>query len=139
LKTVLFPVMAVLNRCALAVAPKAPMREWSRPFWTREDRVGGAEDESLYLIPSYDDETAALALLRELHEQIFAAELDLWCVDRQLWPTPRSFDLFLQWFSLRFFPLVEDLGLEPLMAYGVGERFIGTMSDALDWNTPQHG
>ena len=30
--------MAVLNRCAIAVAPKPPMREWTRPFWTREDK-----------------------------------------------------------------------------------------------------
>jgi hypothetical protein len=135
----LLPAMAVLNRCALAVAPKPPMREWSRPFWTREDREGGVAQESLYLIPVYDDETAALALLRDLHEQIFAAELDLWCGDRQLWPSPRSFDLFLQWFSLRFFPLVEDLGVEPPIVYGVGEGFLGTMADALDWNTPQRG
>jgi hypothetical protein len=139
LKTELFPAMAVLNRCALAVAPKPPMREWSRPFWTREDLEGGPADESLYLIPAYDDETAALALLRGLHEEIFAAELDLWCVDRQLWPSPRCFDLFLQWFSLRFFPLVEDLGVEPLITYGVGEPFRGMVSDALDWNTPQRG
>jgi hypothetical protein len=131
--------MAVLNRCALAVAPNSPMREWSRPFWTREDQAGGAADESLYLIPAYDNEGAALAVLSELHEQIFAAELDLWCVDRQLWPSPRSFDLFLQWFSLRFFPLVEDLGVEPLLAYRVGEGFHGSVADALDWTPPQQG
>jgi hypothetical protein len=131
--------MAVLNRCALTVAPKPPMREWSRPFWTREDLVAGPAEESLYLIPAYDDEGAALALLRDLHEEIFAAELDLWCVDRQLWPAPRSFDLFLQWFSLRFFPLVEDLGVEPLVAYRVGEGFRGSMADALEWHTPQRG
>ena len=135
----LLPAMAVLNRCALAVAPNPPMREWSRPFWTREDQGGGPADESLYLIPAYDNEGAALAVLSELHEQIFAAELDLWCVDRQLWPSPRSFDLFLQWFSLRFFPLVEDLGVEPLVAYRVGEGFHGSVADALDWTPPQQG
>jgi hypothetical protein len=139
LKSELFPAMAVLNRCALAVGPKPPMREWSRPFWTREDLEGGSADESLYLIPAYNDEAAALVLLGGLHEEIFAAELDLWCVDRQLWPSPRNFDLFLQWFSLRFFPLVEDLGVEPLTTYGVGETFSGMVSDALDWNTPQRG
>jgi hypothetical protein len=116
--------MAVINR---------------RPFWSPEDRLGGATDESLYLIPAYDDQVAALAQLRGLHEEIFAAELDLWCVDRQLWPSPRSFDLFLQWFSLRFFPLVEDLGVEPLITYGVGEPWRGRVSDALDWNPPQRG
>ena len=108
--------MAVLNRCALAVAPNPPMREWSRPFWTREDLEGGPADESLYLITAYDNDGAALALLKDLHEQIFAAELDLWCGDRQLLPASRSFALFLQWFSLRFFPRVEDLGVDPLIA-----------------------
>jgi len=131
------PAMAVLNRCALAVAPKLPMREWSRPFWTREDLAAGAEDESLYLIPAYDDDNGALTLLRDLHEEIFSAELDLWCVDRELWPSPRGFELFLDWFSLRFFPLVEDLGLEPLVAYRVGERFRSSMADALGWQAPK--
>jgi hypothetical protein len=135
----LCPAVAVLNRCALSVAPKSPMREWSRPFWTREDRLSGAEDESLYLIPAYDDETAALTLLRDLHEQIFAAELDLWCADLALWPSPRSFDLFLQWFSLRFYPLVEDLGEEPLITFGMDERFRNTLAEALDWPPPQRG
>ena len=70
--------MAVLNRCAIAVAPKPPMREWTRPFWTREDMESLGEEESLYLIPTYDDEAGALALLEEHHNAIFAAELELW-------------------------------------------------------------
>jgi hypothetical protein len=123
--------MAVLNRCAIAVAPKSPMREWSRPFWTRQDMESVGDEQSLYLIPTYDDDDAALALLSHLHEGIFAAELDLWCGDRDLWPSPRSFDLFLQWFSLRFFPLVDDLGTEPLVSYAVGNRFRARLGDAL--------
>jgi hypothetical protein len=123
--------MAVLNRCAIAVAPKSPMREWSRPFWTRQDMETVADEHSLYLIPTYDDDASAMALLGSLYERIFVAELDLWCGDRDLWPSPRSFDLFLQWFSLRFFPLVDDLGSERLATYAVGDRFRASLGDAL--------
>lgn len=127
----LLPAMAVLNRCALAVAPKPPMREWSRPFWTREDREGGVAQESLYLIPVYDDETAALALLRDLHEQIFAAELDLWCRDRSRWPQPRSLELFEEWFSVRFFPLIEDLDTDPLQTYVIDDHLQDALREAM--------
>jgi hypothetical protein len=124
--------MAVLNRCAIAVAPKPPMREWTRPFWTREDMESLGEEESLYLIPTYDDEAGALALLEEHHDAIFAAELELWCLDPERWPAPRDYALFLDWFSLRFFPLVVDLGREPLATYAVDTRFSASLRQALD-------
>jgi hypothetical protein len=123
--------MAVLNRCAIAVAPRSPMREWSRPFGGPEDRGNDSEEQSLYLIPAYDDDAEALTLLSKLYEGIFSAELNLWCGDRALWPAPRSFDLFLQWFSLRLFPLVDDLGSEPLTVYAVPDRFRSRLGDAL--------
>lgn len=124
--------MAVLNRCAIAVAPKPPMREWTRPFWTREDMESLGEEESLYLIPTYDDEAGALALLEEHHGAIFAAELELWCLDPDRWPAPRDYPLFLAWFSLRFFPLIVDLGVEPLATYAVDTRFSDDLRQALD-------
>jgi hypothetical protein len=123
--------MAVLNRCALAVAPKPPMREWSRPFWTREDMESLGEEESLYLIPTYDDEAAALVVLEEHYEPIFTAELELWCLEPGRWPAPRDYALFLDWFSLRFFPLVVDLGSEPLATYAVETSFSASLRQAL--------
>jgi hypothetical protein len=113
--------MAVLNRCAIAVAPRQPMVDWTRPFWTREDMEGLGEDHSLYLIPTYDNEEEAQDRLLDSYGQIFAAELDLWCRDRSRWPQPRSLELFEAWFSVRFFPLVEDLGEEPLHTYVIDD------------------
>jgi hypothetical protein len=123
--------MAVLNRCAIAVAPKPPMREWSRPFWTREDMESLGEEESLYLIPTYDDEAAALVVLEKHYEPIFTAELELWCLEPGRWPAPRDYALFLDWFSLRFFPLVVDLGSEPLATYAVETSFSASLRQAL--------
>jgi hypothetical protein len=123
--------MAVLNRCAISVVSLPPMVEWSRPFWTRDDMEGLGEDPSLYLIPTYESDEQARNVLGARYEAIFEAELHLWCVDRSRWPQPRSFELFQQWFAVRFFPLVEDLGSEPLHAYEVDESFQNTIRDAM--------
>ncbi len=123
--------MAVVNRCAIAVAPRRPMLDWSRPFWTREDMEGLGDEQSLYLLPTWDDEGELRQQLEERWPAIFEAELDLWCRDHQLWPNPRDFDMFQQWFELRFFPLVEDLGGEPLRSFELEEGFEASLRESL--------
>jgi len=123
--------MAVVNRCAVAVTPKPPMREWSRRVGGGPELAGLAEEQSLYLIPPYDDGEAGQALLRGLFAPIFAAELDLWCGNRELWPAPLTFELFEQWFSLELFPLVTDLGASPLSLWETGVDFRQQVRDAL--------
>lgn len=108
------------------------MREWSRPYWTREDMEGLNDDESLYLIPTYDTEAEALDRLRDRYPLIFDAELELWCRDQSLWPSPRPFELFQRWFSVRFFHLVEDLGGDTLRAYQSDGAFEQGLREALD-------
>jgi len=123
--------MAVLNRCAIAVAPRQPMVDWTRPFWTREDMEGLGEDHSLYLIPTYDSELEAQDRLLDSYGQIFAAELDLWCRDRSRWPHPRSLELFEAWFSVRFFPLIEDLDTAPLHTYVIDDHLQDVLREAM--------
>jgi hypothetical protein len=107
------------------------MVDWSRPFWTREDMEGLGDEQSLYLLPSWDDDTELRQRLQERWPAIFEAELDLWCRDRQLWPGPRDFAMFEAWFELRFFPLVEDLGDEPLRGFPLDEAFTASVRQAL--------
>ncbi|MCS5691846.1 hypothetical protein NZK33_07585 [Cyanobium sp. FGCU-6] len=109
--------MAVINRCAIAVAPREPMRAWTRPFQTREDMEGLGDEESLYLVPTFDDDKEAQRCLEHHCAAIFRAELELWCRDRSLWPEPLSAELFHRWFQVRLFPLVEDLAGLPLRSY----------------------
>jgi hypothetical protein len=77
------------------------------------DRQGLNDDQSLYLIPTFDNREEAMDLLEEIYAQIFSAELDLWCNDQSQWPKPRSFELFQQWFALSFYNLIEDMGKQP--------------------------
>lgn len=123
--------MAVVNRCAVAVAPRQPMIDWTRPFWTREDMEGLGDEQSLYLLPTWDDAQQLEQQLQQHWATIFEAELELWCRDRQLWPSARSQRLFLEWFDLRFFPLVEDLGSESLRSFQLEEGFEASIRTAL--------
>lgn len=123
--------MAVVNRCAISVAPKQPMLDWTRPFRIPEDQHGTDDEHSLYLIPTYDDAAGAMEHLQQHHEAIFAAELELWCQDRALWPRDRSLERFLEWFTLRFHPLVEDLGGDELQTYPVDTAFEEAVAGAL--------
>ena len=125
-------VLPGVNRCAVAVCPRQPMREWSRSFWTQEEREAIQEDQSLYLIDPYDSEEAAMELLRQHYGVIFRSELELWCRDQSLWPQARSFDLFQEWFELRFFPLVEDLSAENLSTYAVESEFLAAVGEVLE-------
>jgi hypothetical protein len=103
--------MAVVNRCALSVAPRRPMLDWSRPFWTREDMEGLGDEQSLYLLPTWDDE-------QELRQRL-----------EERWPA--IFAMFQAWFELRCFPLVEDLGAEALRSFELEPGFEASVREAL--------
>lgn len=124
--------MAVVNRCAIGVGPKDPLVLWSRQVSRSNLMEWGGDDHSLYLIPTYGSEEEALDLLREGFEAIFAAELDFWCRDPATWPSPRTFELFLEWFEIRFYPLVEDLCEEELDRDVVDEDFFDQVRSALE-------
>ena len=129
--TVVDPPMTVVNRCAVAVTSRQPMVDWTRPFWTPQERQNPGGESSIYLISTYDDESQAMACLQGCYGKIFAAELSLWCRDQELWPRSRNFELFLAWFSLHFHHLVEDLGCEPLACLEVNSRLEDRLRDVL--------
>ena len=132
-----FPVtamslMAVVNRCAISVGPRAPLIDWSRQIKPANGMAWSDDDHSLYLIPTYETDEEALELLKDGYEAIFEAELDSWCTDPATWPSPRTFAMFQEWFEIRFFPLIEDLCEDDLERDQVDEEFLATMRQALE-------
>jgi hypothetical protein len=128
--------MAVLNRCAVSVTARPPMRDWCRPFMKREDMESLGDEPSLYLIAPFEDEPGAHSELLQRWPQIFHSELELWCQDQRLWPQQRSFELFCAWFELRLFPLVEDLAPETLSTYEVKPELAAMVGEALRGSDP---
>jgi hypothetical protein len=106
--------MASINRCAIGVGPRQPLIAWSRQVSGESGMAWREEDHSLYLIPAYETPAEGEQRLREVYETIFFSELESWCLDPAAWPTPRSYEMFREWFSIRFYDLVEDLSTADL-------------------------
>ena len=62
-------------------------------------------------------------VLEDNYERIFKAELQSWCRDPALWPSPRTFALFQEWFEIRFYDLVDDLSRKELKHHEVDQAF----------------
>ena len=65
----------MLNRAVLIVRPKQPYIDWAAGL-DDSGLVPDAEDEqTVYLIPSYEDEDEAWEIVEELYETVFENEL----------------------------------------------------------------
>jgi len=123
--------MAVVNRCAVAIAPAEPLLAWARSLGLSTEGPGAGE-ACLYLLREVDSDAEAEEALEEIHAEIFEAELDAWCRDPAQWPEPRSYALFRQWFAVQLHPLIHDLVDEPpLLATPVDEELVEALRQAL--------
>ena len=128
--------MAVVNRCAVGIYPSEKLLAWARQHDLDVD-AAGAREPCLYLIPDYETEEEAEAILKEVYEAIFEAELDYWHRDTGTWPAERTYSVFRKWFEVRFYPLIQDLVGEELTATEVDEEFIGELRTALEGMEPR--
>lgn len=100
--------LGVVNRCAVGVLAREPLRQWVQQIDPDGQDAFGHEP-TLYLIPEFDTDQEGEKVLKECYSWIFEQELYSWCTDVSCWPQQRSFELFQQWFEVTSYPLVEDL------------------------------
>jgi len=125
--------MAVVNRCAVGVYPSEQLLDWARRLELEvEVEAAGAREPCLYLIPDYDTQEEAEAILSEVYEAIFEAELDYWHRDIGAWPAERTYPVFRKWFDVRFYPLIQDLVGEELTATELDDEFVGNIATTLE-------
>jgi hypothetical protein len=67
------------------------------------------EEQTVYLIPSFEDDDEAWAILEEIYPTIFENELYGWHTDDAAWPKKRTFAMFKAWFTIELHSVVEDL------------------------------
>ncbi len=104
----------MLNRSAVILRPGAAFVEWARGLDDSDFVLLPVEEQTVYLLPPWDDEVEAMALLAEGYEEIFARELFGWHTDENDWPKNRTFAMFREWFEFEFHSVVEDLCSYPL-------------------------
>ena len=105
----LTPNTRMLNRGALTVRPKQPFIDWAA---TLDDSglVPDVEGEqTVYLIPSFEDDGEAERTLRKVYAEVFVRQLFAWHTDEAAWPKNRTLAMFRKWFQIEMHSMIEDL------------------------------
>jgi hypothetical protein len=67
--------MTAINRCAVGIGPRQPLIDWIRQVSGDHEVRWGANEDGLYLLPEYEDDSEAVVVLEDNYERIFKAEL----------------------------------------------------------------
>ena len=129
--------MAIINRCAVGIGPRQPLIEWSRSVSGEEAISWHENDHGLYLLPPYEDDEEGWEVLQKIYGTIFEKELSSWCADPDLWPGSRSFSMFMDWFEIRFYDLIDDLCEAELNHERIDPAFVAEVREALRPQAPE--
>jgi len=99
----------MLNRGAVIVRPNQPFLDWAAQLDDSGIIPDPNDEQTVYLIPEYDDEVDALRILSEGYDIIFETELYGWHTHDSDWPKNRTFAMFRDWFHVEFHSVVDDL------------------------------
>jgi hypothetical protein len=99
----------MINRAVLIVRPKKPFLDWAAQLDDSGVLPDVEGEQTVYLIPDYDDDKAAQAILRKVYAEVFENELFEWHTDESAWPARRDFKTFRDWFTIELHSVVEDL------------------------------
>ena len=99
----------MLNRGVLIVRPKQPYLDWAAALDDSGLVPDPDDEQTIYLIPGFDDDEEAWEIVVEIYAEVFERELDGWDTDETAWPQNRSFEMFKEWFDIELHSVVEDL------------------------------
>jgi len=99
----------MLNRAVLIVRPRQPYLDWAAGLDDSGELPDPEGEQTVYMIPSYEDDEEAWEILEEVYEEVFENELYGWHTDPAAWPQERDFEMFQEWFEIEMHSVVEDL------------------------------
>ena len=102
------------HRTAIVVRPCTPFLDWCRA--TDDENQLAQEvfenmqaDPTLYLVDEFSDEQTLRENLAAFWVGIFEAALEGWTSLESEWPSPRTHQMFEEWFDIDVFESVVDL------------------------------
>jgi hypothetical protein len=104
----------MLNRAVLIVRPAKPFLDWAAAIDDTGLVPDAAGEQTVYLIPPYDDEAEQRRVLQKVFAYVFENELNGWHTREADWPRKRTLAMFRQWFTIEMHSVVEDLCSEPI-------------------------
>jgi hypothetical protein len=99
----------MINRGVVIVRPGQPFMEWAAQLDDSGILPDAAGEQTVYLIPDFEDDEEAREILEQIYPTIFENELYGWHTDDTAWPADRTFAMFRSWFTIELHSVVEDL------------------------------
>lgn len=105
--------MRLVKRAAITVTPKQPYIDWANGL--DDDgvmlRAGHMPERQVYLVRDVDDVIPfdRDVIVPPYFEMIFEEELNGWNRRASDWPSPRTYEMFLEWFEVEVHSMVLDL------------------------------
>ncbi len=102
------------HRTAIVVRPRTPFLDWCKAT-DDENRLAQEvvddmqADPTLYLVDGFSDEQTLKENLAAFWVGIFEATLEGWTSLESEWPSPRTYQMFEDWFDVDVFESVVDL------------------------------
>ena len=99
----------MLNRSVLIVRPKQPYLNWAASLDESGPMPDPNDEQTIYLVPSFESEEEAQEILEDFYETVFESELGDWHTDEEAWPQDRDLKMFQEWFNVELHSVIEDL------------------------------
>jgi len=103
--------MYVINRSSAIIKPQQPFVDWTNSIEDKGRQYSIDDfntDCSVILLPEYDSDEHAEAILKDLSSHIFEIELSSWITDESAWPNNRTYEMFKEWFDVELHSMVYD-------------------------------
>lgn len=99
----------MINRSAVILRPGPPFIEWASKLDDSGIVPSSEGEQTVYLVPEFEDDIEAMEVLSEGYELLFEEQLAGWHTDESAWPSNRTFKMFREWFVIEQHSLVIDL------------------------------
>ncbi|HTE43527.1 MAG TPA: hypothetical protein VK629_22095, partial [Steroidobacteraceae bacterium] len=92
----------MINRGAVIVLPRKPYLDWAAGLDDSGIVPTDDDEQTVFLIPNYDDDADGWRILKSCWDVIFDEQLLGWHTDESAWPQNRTFAMFREWFDVKF-------------------------------------
>ena len=104
----------MINRAAMVVRPLGPFLDWARSMNGGVELEDYEKEPNVYLVPEIGSDQEEHEMLLKLYPTVFEKELSEYESTAGKWPKDRSLLVFMSWFKIEVFSLVEDLCSYPI-------------------------
>jgi len=103
----------MLNRSAVAIGYEAAFYGWLKTVAITDEVIQkrkNSAERAVYLIPACHYPEEIEEVVEDMFEELFRRELKTWQPDEKAWPDTSDFNLFIRWFTVEGFSVVDDVG-----------------------------